>query len=192
MAKSINYETKDINTKDGNLRFGHIHKDQVISSVMLQGQGGLEYITIDQTGERKGWITSRCRGRHQIKCGDNIPKGQPAFWLDAASGDIVISTRGRIRMEAENIDITAYAGDPTNGFVNISGKEGVNIEGKSVNINGNEKMSIFTDGSMQMTAMNILKMYTGDMQSLTASANLKPPALPLSDTILNKVFPLNL
>lgn len=192
MAKSINYETKDINTKDGNLRFGHIHKDQVISSAMLQGQGGLEYITIDQTGERKGWITSRCRGRYQIKCGDNIPKGQPAFWLDAASGDIVISTRGRIRMEAENIDITAYGGDPTNGFVNISGKEGVNIEGKSVNINGNEKMSIFTDGSMQMTAMNILKMYTGDMQSLTASSNLKPPALPLSDTILNKVFPLNL
>lgn len=192
MTKSINYETKDINTKDGNLRFGHIHKDQVISSVMMQGQGGLEYITIDQTGPRKGWITSRCRGRYQIKCGDDIPKGQPAFWLEAASGDIVISTRGRIRMEAENIDIQAYGSDPSNGYVNITGKEGVNIEGKTVNINGNEKMSIFTDGSMQMTAMNILKMYTGDMQSLTAASNLKPPSLSLSGSILNKAFPLNL
>lgn len=192
MTKSINYETKDINTKDGNLRFGHIHKDQVISSVMMQGQGGLEYITIDQTGPRKGWITSRCRGRYQIKCGDDIPKGQPAFWLESASGDIVISTRGRIRMEAENIDIQAYGSDPSNGYVNITGKEGVNIEGKTVNINGNEKMSIFTDGSMQMTAMNILKMYTGDMQSLTAASNLKPPSLSLSGSILNKAFPLNL
>lgn len=192
MTKSKNYETKDINTKDGNLRFGHIHKDQVISSAMLQGQGGLEYITIDQTGPRKGWITSRCRGRHQIKCGDDIPKEQPAFWLDAASGDIVISTRGRIRMEAENIDIMAYGADAANGYVNISGKEGVNIEGKSVNINGNEKMSIFTDGSMQMTAMNILKMYTGDMQSLTAASNLKPPSLPISGSILNRIFPLDL
>jgi hypothetical protein len=191
MTKSKNYETKDINTKDGNLRFGHIHKDQVISSAMIQGQGGLEYITIDQTGPRKGWITSRCRGRYQVKCGDNIPKGQPAFWLDAESGDIVISTRGRIRMEAENIDITAYGSGPSNGFVNINGKEGVNIEGKTVNINGNEKMSIFTDGSMQMTAMNILKMYTGDMQSLTAASNLKPPSLSLSDSILNRAFPLN-
>ncbi len=62
MTKSINYETKDIHTKDGNLRFGHIHKDQVIASAMIQGQGGLEYITIDQTEPRKGWITSRCRG----------------------------------------------------------------------------------------------------------------------------------
>jgi len=192
MTKSKNYETKDIHTKDGNLRFGHIHKDNVISSAMIQGQGGLEYITIDQTGPRKGWITSRCRGRYQVKCGDEIPKGQPAFWLDADSGDIVISTRGRIRMEAENIDITAYGGDASNGYVNISGKEGVNIEGKSVNINGNEKMSIFTDGSMQMTAMNILKMYTGDMQSLTAASNLKPPSIPFSSSILNRVFPLNL
>ena len=53
-------------------------------------------------------------------------------------------------------------------------------------------MSIFTDGSMQMTAMNILKMYTGDMQSLTAASNLKPPDLLISPSILNKVFPLNL
>jgi hypothetical protein len=192
MTKATNYETKDIHSKDGNLRFGHIHKDQVISSAMIQGQGGLEYITIDQTDPRKGWITSRCRGRYQIKCGDDIPKEQPAFWLDAASGDIVISTRGRIRMEAENIDIIAYGENTSNGYVNILGKEGVNIEAKTVNVNGNEKMSIFTDGSMQMTAMNILKMYTGDMQSLTASSNLKPPELPMLGSILNKVFPLNL
>lgn len=192
MAKSINYETKDINTKDGNLRFGHIHKDQVISSAMMQGQGGLEYITIDQTEPRKGWITSRCRGRYQIKCGDNIPKGQPAFWLDGSSGDIVISTRGRIRMEAENIDIIAYGSGPSNGNITINGKEAVTIEGKTVNVNGNEKMSIFTDGSMQMTAMNILKMYTGDMQSLSAASNIKPPAIPIAPSILNKAFPLNL
>ena len=38
MAKSKNNESKDIRTKDGNLKFGHIHKDQVISSIMMQGQ----------------------------------------------------------------------------------------------------------------------------------------------------------
>jgi hypothetical protein len=95
-------------------------------------------------------------------------------------------------MEAENIDIIAYGTDPSNGYININGKEGVNIEGKTVNINGNEKMSIFTDGSMQMTAMNILKMYTGDMQSLTAASNLKPPSIPIAPSILNRAFPLNL
>lgn len=192
MTKSKNYETKDIHTKDGNLRFGHIHKDNVISSAMIQGQGGLEYIAIDQTAPRKGWITSRCRGRYQVKCGDEIPKGQPAFWLDAASGDIVISTRGRIRMEAENIDMIAYGGNPADGNINIIASETVNVEGKAINLNASEKMSIFTDGSMQMTAMNILKMYTGDMQSLTAVSNIKPPSLPIAGSILNRAFTLNL
>ena len=54
--KSVNKEIKDVRTKDGNLRFGHIHKDQAKSSIMLQGQGGLEFITIDQTSPREGWI----------------------------------------------------------------------------------------------------------------------------------------
>lgn len=191
MTKSKNYETKDIHTKDGNLRFGHIHKDNVISSAMIQGQGGLEYITIDQTAPRKGWITSRCRGRYQVKCGDEISKGQPAFWLDAASGDIIISTRGRIRMEAENIDLMAYGGS-SDGNINIIASENVNIEANGININASEKMSIFTDGSMQMTAMNILKLYTGDMQHLTATSNIKPPSLPIANSILNRAFKLNL
>ena len=172
---SSNYETKDIRTKDGALRFGHIHQDQVKSSILLQGQGGLEYITIDQTDPRLGWITNRCRGRYNIKCGDNIPKGQPAFWLDSANGDIVISTRGRIRMEAENIDIIAYGPDNNNGNVNITASAKINMEGKQVEINGKQSTSLYTNGSMQITATNILKMYSGDMQNVTSASALKPP-----------------
>lgn len=172
---SSNYETKDIRTKDGALRFGHIHQDQVKSSILLQGQGGLEYITIDQTSPRDGWITNRCRGRYQIKCGDNIPKGQPAFWLDSANGDIVISTRGRIRMEAENIDIIAYGPDNNNGNVNIIASAKINLQGKQVEINGKLSTSLYTNGSMQITATNILKMYAGDVQNVTSASALKPP-----------------
>ena len=36
MSLSENKETKDIRTKDGNLKFGHIHTDQVKSSIMMQ------------------------------------------------------------------------------------------------------------------------------------------------------------
>jgi hypothetical protein len=175
---SKNYETKDIRTKDGALRFGHIHLDQVKSSILLQAQGGLEYITIDQTDPRPGWITNRCRGRYQIKCGDNVEKGQPAFWLDSASGDIVISTRGRIRMEAENIDIIAYGPDNTNGNINLNASATINIEAKQIEVNGKHSTSLFTNGSMQITATNILKMYTGDMQSITAASAIKPPVDP--------------
>jgi hypothetical protein len=185
---SKNYETKDIRTKDGALRFGHIHKDQVKSSILLQGQGGLEYITIDQTDPRSGWITNRCRGRYNIKCGDNIEKGQPAFWLEAANGDIVISTRGRIRMEAENIDIIAYGPDNNNGNVNIVASQKVNVEGKQVELNGKQSLSLYTNGSMQITATNILKMYAGDMQSVTSASAIKPP-IEFDDSIWKRALP---
>jgi hypothetical protein len=191
---SKNYETKDIRTKDGALRFGHIHKDQVKSSILLQGQGGLEYITIDQTDPRSGWITNRCRGRYNIKCGDNIEKGQPAFWLDAANGDIVISTRGRIRMEAENIDLIAYGPDNNNGNVNINASQKINIMGKDVELNGKHSSSLYTNGSMQITCTNILKMYTGEMQSVTSASAIKPP-IEFEKSIVERAlpsFPFNL
>ena len=86
MANSQNLEVKDIKTKDGNLRFGHIHSDQSKSSIMMQGQGGLEYISIEQVGLRPGWIWSRCRGRYQITCGDNIKEEEVAFYLNTSGG----------------------------------------------------------------------------------------------------------
>jgi len=174
MAKSSNYESKDIRTKDGNLRFGHIHSDQSKSSIMMQGQGGLEYITIDQTGSTKRCITSRCRGRYQVKAGKEIPQGQPAIYLDAESGDIVIRAKNRIRIEAENIDMIANGGDGENGVINIKGNEAVNITSeKKVNINGTESCSVYSNGNLQISAENVLKMYGASMEKLTGvGANL--------------------
>lgn len=170
MTKAVNYETKDIRTKDGNLRFGHIHKDNVKSSVLLQGQGGLEYITIDQTDPRKGWITSRCRGAYSVKCGDNIEKGQPAMWFDAASGDIVISTRGRIIMEAENIEMIAHGGSAIDGNIFLTAPGGsVFVDSKKISLTAREVVNIFSPGTIQITAENILKTYGGTIEKLTGA-----------------------
>lgn len=171
MAKSRNYESKDIRTKDGNLRFGHIHNDQVKSSVMIQGQGGLEYITIDQTKPRNGWMTSRCRGRYQVKAGNNIPKGQPAMYFDACSGDIVIRTNGRILMQAENIHLDAKGNDTKNGNITLKSNQQIMLESKKINISSSESCSLFSSGELQTSAANILKMYGGTIENLTATSS---------------------
>jgi len=170
MTKAVNFESKDIRTKDGNLKFGHIHQDQTKSSIMMQGQGGLEYISIDQSGATGRWITNRCRGRYQVKCGDEIKKGQPAFYVDAANGDIVIRTGGRIRMEAENIDIIANGGsDNKNGIITLKSNEEVKLESKKITLDSKESCNIFGAGSVQVSAQNILKMYGGTMEKLTGA-----------------------
>lgn len=177
MTKAVNFESKDIRTKDGNLKFGHIHQDQTKSSIMMQGQGGLEYITIDQSGATGKWITNRCRGRYQVKCGDEIKKGQPAFYIDAANGDIVIRTGGRIRMEAENIDMIANGGsDNKNGIITLQANEEVKLDSKKLTLNSKESCNIFGTGSIQISAKNILSMYAGTFEKMTATG------FQLSDT----------
>ncbi len=167
MAKSINYETKVKNTKDGSIVFGHIHEDQVKSSLLLHGQKLNDYITIDQTAPREGWISSRCRGRYQVVSGDIVPKGQPAMYFDAKSGDIVIKTKGRIRMEAENIDIIAKGSDNKNGNVTIDGNESVNLISRKVDITADELFNVFSDGTVQIAAINIMKTFANTFEKLS-------------------------
>jgi hypothetical protein len=190
MAKSKNYETKRTGTKDGQLSFGHIHGDQVKSSAMLQGQEALEYITIDQTEPRKRWITSRCRGRYQVKCGDDIAKDQVGMWFNADRSDILIQTKGRLRLEAENIDLIARGPDPSKGVINIISNESVNIETKKFTANANESISLFTDGEMQQTAINIMKIFSGSIQKMTSMSASKLPSLPILGNLTQLVPPL--
>jgi hypothetical protein len=192
MSKSKNFQTKRTGTSDGVISFGHIHPDQVKSSIMIQGQEALEYISIDQTEPRKRWMTSRCRGRYQVGCGDDIPKDQVGFWVNAESSDILIQTKGRIRMEAENIDLIARGPDASKGVINIQSNESVNIETKKFTTNANESISLFTDGEMQQTAINIMKIVAGSVQKVTSMSAIKPPSLPILNDIVQLAVPFPL
>lgn len=183
MTKSKNFETKPKGTKDGLIKYGHIHEDQVKSSVLIQGQESLEYVTIDQTEPRKRWITSRCRGRYQVKSGDDIPKDAIGMYFDASNSDIVIRTGGRIRMEAENIDLIARGKTNSSGVVNIHSNESVNIKTKRFTTNADESLTLYSDGEMMQTAINIMTIYGGSIEKLTSRSSLKPPSLSVLTNI---------
>lgn len=195
MALSQNYETKDIRTKDGNLRFGHIHKDQVKSSVILQAQGGLEYITIDQTSPRNGWIWSRCRGRYQVIAGDNIKEEDVAIYISSAGGNglskgnIEILTKGTFKVNAENIQLIARGSDNSNGIITLSSNEEVKLESKRININAKEAMSLVSSGELNTTATNIMKMTAGSFQKLSSASALKKPGHTVNQRALSSVRP---
>lgn len=192
MTRSKNYETRPQGTKDACIKYGHIHDDQVKSSILFQGQESLEYIVLDQTEPRRRWITSRCRGRYQVKSGDDIPKDACGMYFDASNSDIVIRTGGRIRMEAENIDIIARGESNSSGVINIHSNESVNIKTKKFIANADESISLFSDGQMQQSAINIMTIYAGSIQKLTSRSSLKPSSLPSLNNItqLAKPYPL--
>ena len=196
MGLSQNLETKDVRTKDGNLRFGHIHKNQVKSSIMMQGQGGLEYITIDQTSPNQGWITTRCRGRYNLVCGDNIPDGDIAIYLNScgdkglSKGNIEIITKGTFKVQAKDIQLIATGTDNSSGRITLQSNEEIKLDSKQVNINAKEAMSLLSDGELNTTAKNIMKMTAGSYQKLSSSFSAaKPPKnIPINKNLLNRTI----
>lgn len=194
MALSENLEIKDIRTKDGNVRFGHIHNDQGKSSIMLQGQGGLEYISIEQVGERAKWIWSRCRGRYQIICGDYIKKDDVAFYLNTSGGDgfskgnIEIVTKGTFKVQAENIQLIASGNNNSNGVISLQSNEKIELDSKQINISAKEAMGLYAS-DLNTSASNIMKMTAGSYQKLSNASVLKSPVLPMNKRALGSVKP---
>jgi hypothetical protein len=194
MALSENLEIKDIRTKDGNLRFGHIHNDQGKSSIMLQGQGGLEYISIEQVGPREKWIWSRCRGRYQITCGDNIKKDDVAFYLNASGadgfskGNIEIVTKGTFKVQAENIQLIASGNNNSNGIISLQSNEKIELDSKQINIVAKEAMGLYAS-DLNTSASNIMKMTAGSYQKLSNASALVSPVFPVNKRALGSVKP---
>jgi hypothetical protein len=89
------------------------------------------------------------------------------MYFDAKSGDIVIKTKGRIRMEAENIDIIAKGSDNKNGSITIDGNESVNLISRKVDITADELFHVISEGTVQMTAINIMKTYANTFEKLS-------------------------
>jgi hypothetical protein len=193
MSLSQNLETKDIRTKDGNIRFGHIHNDQGKSSIMLQGQGGLEYISLEQVGEREGWIWSRCRGRYQITCGDNIKKDDVAFYLNASGadgfskGNIEIVTKGTFKVQAENIQLIATGNNNSNGLITLKSNEKIELDSKQINVTAKEAMGLYAS-DLNTSASNIMKMTAGTYQKLSNASALVSPVLSINKTALGSVL----
>lgn len=195
MSLSENLETKDVRTKDGNLRFGHIHKDQVKSSIMMQAQGGLEYISIDQTSPRTGWITSRCRGRYNVIAGDNISEGDIAIYMNSCGskglsrGNIEIITKGVFKVNAKDIQLIATGTDNSTGRITLKSNEEIKLTSKQININADQAMSLFSDGEINTTAKNIMKMTAGSFQKMSSASVLKSPVLSVNVRSLGSVKP---
>ena len=186
MAKSKNNETKDIRTKDGNLKFGHIHNDQVISSVMMQGQEGLEFVTIDQTAPRKGWIWNRSKGRYQTITGDDVGQDQVAIYISSAGGNgqapgnIEMFSKGTIKIQAENIELIATGSGNDCGNIHLQGNQNIRLEcGKEINMDSKESTSISAAADLNLTATNSMKNTAGHIQQKSNASAAKEPAFPV-------------
>ena len=108
MSQRKNYHTVRYGTRDGEIQFGHIHKDNNESAVMLRsGHDFIHYISMDHTGNdiRKHGTVCRSPGSFQVKAGDNAKvtddnkNNDAGITMDAVSGDIILrAPQGKIQL----------------------------------------------------------------------------------------------
>lgn len=177
MSKTKNYHTIGYGNKDGELKFGHIHEDGVLSSTILRsGHEPNHYITLDSTGEkhRKHGTICRSMGSFQVVAGDNVVDEIPGVYIDAVNGDLVLNAKnGRIRILAENIDIIASGADGKNGVVTIDGNEKVIVKAPIIDVRSKVSTKIFSEKTVDIIGKAILDIYGGLIDVADGATKLK-------------------
>ena len=168
-------------TVDGMITFGEVNEDNVTSGIKLRvgnvGEDIPHYIQMDKDGDvetkgRKGTIV-RCPGAFQVKSGDKVGPGIPGVYIDSGNGDLVLTSRGRVRIVAQDIDLIAAGPGEKNGVVNIEGNTVVGVRSKEVHVEGKNITKIFSEKSVELIGNGIFNLYGSSIEILDSTANFR-------------------
>ena len=177
MSKKENFHPYYIGTEHGRLSFGHVRDSNEISACMLQSgpDGGRHYIVMEETGSAeegtKGSTKSFCPGTFTVKSGKDIvnypegkdePRNIPAIWYEAENGDIIIKApRGRIKLEAESIELTAKGFDGRTGNILMDADDKIALNAQIVDVKSRVSTKIFSESTVDMIGKGIMNVYGG-------------------------------
>ena len=188
MGKTKNFHMIRYGVAEGEIKFGHIHTDNVISACMLRsGFTYKHYITMDGPGGedfRKHSITCRSPGAFQVKAGEGVPKNQPGIFLDAENGDIVIrAANGRVRIEGIDVDIRANGSDGKRGNVIIDANDAAIMKGQVVDVNAKASAKFFSEKSVEISGTTVVNIYGGFIDMADGATSVKGSKNPATGVL---------
>tara|TARA_Y100000015_G_C2383164_1_gene85980 strand:+ start:344 stop:955 length:612 start_codon:yes stop_codon:yes gene_type:complete len=178
MGKTKNFHMIRYGVAEGEIKFGHIHTDNVVSACMLRsGFTYKHYITMDGPGGedfRKHSTTCRSPGAFQVKAGEGVPKNQPGIFLDAENGDIVIrAANGRVRIEGIDVDIRANGSDGKRGNIIIDANDAAIMKGQVVDVNAKASAKFFSEKSVEVSGTTVTNIYGGFIDMADGATSVK-------------------
>lgn len=162
----------------GHIKFGHINPNSTYAGVLIRnghpGQASEHYTMLMSSGKMKGGTINRCPGVYQVHCGE-VPVNDVSYMLNAATGDIVLrAPKGRVRIEARNIDIKATGPNNKSGHINIESNEKITIRSKNVEVNGDAIAKFLSSGTCEVVGNSALNFYGGLVDCADASTTILP------------------
>jgi len=158
-------------TADAIVRMGVVNLDGVISAFKVTcatDHPVPHYFQMDKSGgsrtnPRKGGTIFRGPGPFKIQHGDAVEKDIPGVYIDSGNGDLVLKSQGRIRIEAQDIDLIAHGGGGEHGVININANEKILANSKgSFNVRTNVDFQFHTNKTARIIGMGGLKLYGGN------------------------------
>jgi len=170
-----NYTAQRIGNDHGNIKFGHVHKDAgTTSGVLIETTDSLHHITLDKAGERKGHTISLSPGDTVIKAGEKNTASQTTIEIEAVNGDIVlVASNGKIRMQADDIEMIANGGDGNNGNISLTAGENIFTDSKKFLVTAKNFYKIVTPGYGEIVANSGMTLYASLIRGVTDACAIK-------------------
>ena len=93
---------------------------------------------------------------------DEVPRNIPAIWYEAENGDIIIKApRGRIKLEAESIELTAQGIDGRTGNILLDADDKIALNAQIVDVKSRVSTKIFSESTVNMIGNGIMNIYGG-------------------------------
>ena len=93
---------------------------------------------------------------------DEQPRNIPAIWYEAENGDIIIKApRGRIKLEAESIELTAKGFDGRTGNILLDADDKIALNAQIVDVKSRVSTKIFSESTVDMIGKGIMNIYGG-------------------------------
>ena len=190
MTKKESFHPYFVGTEHGRLSFGTLRKNNEISACMLQSgpDGGRHYITMDSTGNKEEGMRGSTKlfspGTLTVKTGKDIenytvpslkPNNIPAIWCEAENGDIIIkASHGKIRLEAEDVIITANGFDGKSGNIVLDSNDKITLKSQVIDINASVSTKIFSDKTVEVIGKGLMNIYGGLVDFADRTTKGKP------------------
>ena len=90
------------------------------------------------------------------------PRNIPAIWYEAENGDIIIKApRGRIKLEAESIELTAKGFDGRTGNILMDADDKIAFNAQIIDVKSRVSTKIFSESTVDMIGKGIMNIYGG-------------------------------
>lgn len=168
----------DLGNDFGHIKFGHITPRYEYAGVLVRnghpGMSAEHYMMFMSSGKMAGGTINRCPGVYQIHCGED-PVDDTAMVINAARGDIILKApKGRIRLDARNIDLKATGPNNQSGHINIESNEKITVKSKNIEINGDSVAKFLSSGTCELVGNASLNFYGGMIDCADSATTVKP------------------